>query len=212
MLSCETCRDRMLEYLYDLLESDERQEWDAHMKDCPTCQAELVRAKAQQQLLAIAAKMTFPAVRFTSPAADVEIRNPKSEIRKKKILFGFRISDFGFPAKRLVAAAAVLLALGAAVPAIWYGRDYRRTEETIALATQRIEETNKERRQIDEQLARQPQQKEERIAAVYKALGESQLRMRVQGPASLRAARRRIIRSSRRTSTVSRSRRRCPWK
>ena len=34
MFHCETCRSQMLEYLYDLLEGDERQAFEAHLKDC----------------------------------------------------------------------------------------------------------------------------------------------------------------------------------
>jgi anti-sigma factor RsiW len=67
MFSCEICRSQMLEYLYDLLEGDERQAWEAHVKDCPSCQAALVQAKGQQKLLAAAAKMEFANVHFTAP-------------------------------------------------------------------------------------------------------------------------------------------------
>ncbi|HEY7154976.1 MAG TPA: zf-HC2 domain-containing protein, partial [Gemmataceae bacterium] len=75
MYNCETCRSLMLEYLYDLLEGEERQTLEAHLTNCPACQAELVKAKGQRQLLATAAKMEFPDVRFTAPAATAEIRS-----------------------------------------------------------------------------------------------------------------------------------------
>src|SRR5579875_195083 len=62
-----TCCSQMLEYLYDLLETSERQAWEAHLNECASCQAEWVRAKRQQQLLALAAKIEFANVSFTPP-------------------------------------------------------------------------------------------------------------------------------------------------
>src|SRR5690242_13881211 len=105
MLSCETCRAWMLEYLYDLLEGDDAQAFQAHLTGCPACQSELVKAKGQQQLLAAAAKMAFPEVRFTAPPAPqppvVLLQRPR-RVR---------------PWRRWAVAASVLLALGVAAPA-----------------------------------------------------------------------------------------------
>ena len=85
MFHCETCRSQMLEYLYDLLEGDERQAWEAHLKDCPSCQASLVQAKRQQQLLAAAAKMEFANVRFAAPATSKSARRQgDKETRRRK--------------------------------------------------------------------------------------------------------------------------------
>jgi len=102
MLSCEF-RAQMLEYLYDLLESDERQALMVHLNDCPACQAELVKAKAQQQLLAAAAKMDFPDVRFTAPTAAPISAQPEVILLQRP--------HRPLRWRRWVAAAAVLLAL-----------------------------------------------------------------------------------------------------
>ena len=88
---------------------------------------------------------------------------------------------------RWLAAAAVLLALGAAAPAVWYGLDYRHNQETLALAEGRIKQANNDRIQADQQLARLPQQRQESIAAIHKAQRDTQLQVRVDGPASIRA-------------------------
>src|SRR5438309_12054801 len=71
MLSCESCRGQLLEYLYDLLDGAERQGLQEHVEQCPACQAALVKARAHQQLLGKAAKSEFPGVRFEAPATPV---------------------------------------------------------------------------------------------------------------------------------------------
>lgn len=175
MLHCETCRSQMLEYLYDLLEGDERQSWEAHLKDCPACQAALVQAKRQQQLLAAAAKMEFANVRFAAPpTSEQPAVLPLSRTRRPRRW------------RRWLAAAAILVALGAAVPALHYGRDYQRTEETVALAKSRIGQSQRDVLEAEQQLRRLPQQKDERIAAIRKAQLDAQLQVEVQGPANIR--------------------------
>jgi hypothetical protein len=200
MRNCENCCSQMLDYLYDLLEDDERQAWEAHLRDCAACQAELERAKAQQQLLAAAAKMEFAGMVFTPPAA---IGNPPNVERSgdratteggdrattgvgDRATTGVNRSG-GRWMRRWLAAAAVLLTCGAAVPAFWYGRDYRRTAEIVRVAEKRIDEAKKGRREAEQRLAQLPQLQQERLAAVEKAQRDSQLRVMVQGPDSLRA-------------------------
>src|SRR5437879_4888694 len=68
MHGCEACQGLLLEYLYDLLEGPERQTLVEHLGGCPACQAALAQAEAKRQLLAAAARMEFPDVRFTPPA------------------------------------------------------------------------------------------------------------------------------------------------
>jgi hypothetical protein len=71
MLSCETCRGQLLEYLYDLLDESDRRALVGHVAQCPACEAALVKARSQQRLLGAAAKASFPGVRFEAPAAAV---------------------------------------------------------------------------------------------------------------------------------------------
>jgi hypothetical protein len=177
MLTCGTCCSRMLEYLYDLLEASEQQAWKEHLKDCAACQAELARATDQKHVLARAAKMDFANVSFTPPVAGRIGASPVGGTGNAPVMFHWR---------RWLAAAAVLLAVGAAVPAFWYGRDYRHIEQTVAQAEERIQQAKKEGQEIEQQLARLPEQKQERIAAIHKAQRETQLQVEVQGPVALR--------------------------
>ena len=71
MDSCERYQAEMLEYLYDLPEEDEQRAFQEHLRQCPTCPARLREARQQQKLLAAAARMTFPGVRFEAPAEAV---------------------------------------------------------------------------------------------------------------------------------------------
>src|SRR5579884_1428754 len=140
MLSCGTCSSQMLEYLYDLLESDERQAWEAHLKKCATCQAELERTRAQQQLLARAAKMDFSHVRFELPPAGGTGAPPAAGgTNVPPVAGGTGVSPVGTDLarsprpmvirsqrwRRWLAAASVLVAVSVAGAAGWLGRDYR---------------------------------------------------------------------------------------
>jgi hypothetical protein len=176
MLSCATCCSQMLEYLYDLLEASERQAWEGHLKDCASCQVELARTKAQQQLLARAAKMDFAHVRFVPPAATATDRAPSLRLETIRPQLW----------RRWLAAASVLLAVSIAGTAGWLGRDYRRNEDALVQAEKRQEQANKDRLEAEQKLARLLQHKQEQIAAIYKAQRDSQLQVEVQGPAALR--------------------------
>jgi Flp pilus assembly protein TadB len=179
MLRCGTCRSQMLEYLYDLLEASERQAWEEHLRDCASCQAELVRATAQKQLLARAAKMHFANVSFTPPAAGGAGALPVATLRMKTK-----------PPRRWrqwFVAAAVLLAVALAGVGGWYGREYQRLEQIVAQAEKRIDQAQKDQQEINQQLLRLPEeQKQQQIAALDKIQNEAQLQVEVQGPAALR--------------------------
>src|SRR6516162_219384 len=118
MLNCETCRSQMLEYLYDLLEGDERQAWEVHLKDCAACQSELEQAKLQRQLLAKAAKMEFASVRFTPPSTESIV--PLIPASAEAI----RLQRPAQPRRwrQLLVAAALLLGFALAGGVGWYGR------------------------------------------------------------------------------------------
>src|SRR5262249_37616702 len=81
MYACHACQAQLLEYLYDLLDEADRQALAAHLGGCPACQAALVRAQAQQRLLAAAARLEFPAVRFTPPTAEAPPAPPAPRTR-----------------------------------------------------------------------------------------------------------------------------------
>src|SRR5437867_4270018 len=64
MISREQFHERVLDYLYDLLEGSEVVEMDAYLQVHPEARIELDRAR---NLLATAARVEFPAIRFEAP-------------------------------------------------------------------------------------------------------------------------------------------------
>jgi hypothetical protein len=99
---CGQIRTQLLEHLYGLLEEQDGRALTDHVSDCPTCQAELTRAREQMVLIAAAAKEEFPNVRFVPPIAEPALAQPLMATR--------RIRSVGF---RWAVAAAVLLTVGA---------------------------------------------------------------------------------------------------
>ena len=126
MHTCTSCQAQMLEYLYDLLDAAERQAVQNHLDACPACQAELARAGEQRRLLAAAARMEFPEVRFTPPVGTPQAAAPAVvpmplPVKKTR------------PWRRWAAAAAILLALGGvAAPGVWMERDYSHANRVVA--------------------------------------------------------------------------------
>jgi hypothetical protein len=66
-MTCESCEKQFLPYLYDLLDAAERDELDAHLRECSHCQIELDRARARRADIAVAVKSSFPDVVFKTP-------------------------------------------------------------------------------------------------------------------------------------------------
>ncbi len=192
MLSCGTCNSQMLEYLYDLLEGDERQAWEAHLTECASCQAELERTRAQQRLLARAAKMDFSHMRFELPPAGGSGLPPVAGgTGVSPVATDFALSPRPIAIRpqrwrRWLAAASVLVAASVAGAAGWLVRDYHRTEDAIAQAEHRLEQAKKDRLEAEQQLALLPQQKQEQIATLHKKQQDSQLQVEIQGPATIR--------------------------
>jgi anti-sigma factor RsiW len=177
MQNCETYRAQMLEHLYDLLDEAERQALQGHLDSCPACQAEMTKARRQQALLAAAARMEFPGVRFVPPEAPAEAA-PASV----PVVTPLRVR----PWRRWAVAAVVLLALGGVGgPAAWYGHDYVQTRHTVdakqaslAQARVRLSELEREKSQV-------PQERQRRKEQIAHDLREKQLKVKVTGPASV---------------------------
>src|SRR5438132_587066 len=112
MGSCVYYRAVLLDYLYDLLEDDESQKLRNHLESCDSCRAALLQAQGQQKLLATAARLPFPGVRFEAPLTTESSAGPATLKLPARLPRG----NWG----RYVAAAAVLLAVGGAA-AVWYG-------------------------------------------------------------------------------------------
>src|SRR5262245_20967326 len=108
MHGCQACQAMMLESLYDLLDAEERLFLTAHLAGCPACQQASQRARADQQLLAAAARMEFPNVRFTPPTEETTPAATPPPVLLPLPAPVARKARWG---RRLAVAAAVLLAL-----------------------------------------------------------------------------------------------------
>jgi hypothetical protein len=165
---CGPVQAQLLDFLYDLLEADEQRVFQEHLVQCALCQAALRDAQGQQQLLAAAARMEFPAVRFEPPP--------------EVLPFGQRSATrpVGRSWKRALAicaplAACILIALGLTA-------DYRNArsvrdqgEGRLAMARQAVDE-------LKDQLRRAKEVKDTRLAVLAKAAGERQFTVVVSGP------------------------------
>ncbi|MCE9565610.1 MAG: zf-HC2 domain-containing protein [Planctomycetes bacterium] len=69
MLRCTECQPLILDHLFGLLEAPEIKAVAAHLSTCPACAAERTEAAKVHGLIAQAAKIAFPAVRFEAPDA-----------------------------------------------------------------------------------------------------------------------------------------------
>jgi hypothetical protein len=130
-LNMDRCLDyqaQMLDYVYDLLDADVAGQLRNHLDVCPHCQSALQEAQGQQQMLAAAARLEFPAVQFTPPAAQPEpepVVLPMPQRTRRRIAW-----------RRWIAAAALLIALGlpTALGLDYAGarRDWNHQQEEIA--------------------------------------------------------------------------------
>jgi hypothetical protein len=153
MHSCEGCQNLLLDYLYDLLEGIERQEVQAHLQTCPACQIALAKVQKQQDLLAAAAKMEFPAVQFVRPAGEpiAPMRLPLPKPAPVKVRPWRRVmaaaavwlAAVGFT--QWLVSAAVMMVLFAIVGSIaWFASDY-------AVAQHAVNQRNTEFTQLTQQ-------------------------------------------------------------
>ncbi len=178
MHTCPECQAQMLEYLYDLLDETERQAMQAHLADCAHCRAQLTKAENQRELLATAARMEFPHVRFAAPVEQITpaVVPMTRHVKKSR------------PWRRWAVAAAVLLALaGLSAPGYWMERDYSQANRIIAekkavalAATQHGTDALAQIREL-------PRLETVKIEEVRKAERDNQLKLSVRGPAAATA-------------------------
>src|SRR5262245_34354445 len=123
MARCDEIRARLLEYQYGLLEPAEAAAVEEHLADCPDCPAALADAVKTRDLLARAAKFSFPEVRFEVPAEPPVVPTTPAPVRRT------------WPS--WVVAAALLLTAGAVVAPVasdWAGYLRHRGEVASAMS------------------------------------------------------------------------------
>jgi hypothetical protein len=174
---CGQYQAQLLDFLYDLLEGDEHRAVQDHLAHCPACQAALSHAQGQQRLLAVAAKMEFPAVRFEPPREHLPFAQrpaPPAPVRR----------TWG----RWAAAAVILLALaGLGAGGSWAWHDYRTArgvadgyQAELAHAKTAIKDAN-------DKLAAAPRERAEKERQVREAADRQKLKVVVSGPESVQA-------------------------
>src|SRR5262245_34420580 len=142
---CTELQSQMLDYVYDLLDGDDRRQFADHLEQCKACQDALRAAQSDQHLFAAAARMEFPNVRFQVPVEEPTPSLRLVEPEKPAVA----AADNG-PAvlpiaptvrrvrwQRWALAATVLLAVG--VPTL-FGLDYLGARRQVARSEERIAE------------------------------------------------------------------------
>jgi len=104
MKPCDNFQAQLLDYLYGLMDPEEVEAFSAHLKDCAGCKSTLSRSESHKQLLAQAARLEFPEVRFDPTEL------PPTAAKKRPALVGATPGRSGWV--RWALAAAVLLAIG----------------------------------------------------------------------------------------------------
>jgi hypothetical protein len=186
----------MLELLYELLDEQERQALLTHLADCSACQAALTAARQQQHLLATAARMEFPAVRFVAPqpeAAEQAVQPaPTTPAPAPAVLPINSPEPFaGKPAKwrhlrRWAIAAGLLLAIaGLGVPGYEHRRAYldarQRAEEQEAAVADARDRMARAKQQLDEAEA----SRKHEIETIERTVKAAGLQLVVVGPRNM---------------------------
>jgi hypothetical protein len=192
MHGCEACQGLLLEYLYDLLEGAERQALLDHLATCPACQAGLAQAEAKRQLLAAAARMEFPNVRFERPAEEPGQPAQPEPVEvlplKTPRVPGERGSRKRRAWTRWAVAAGLLLALGgAAVPAAHYGRTYVDARARVEAQERTVAEAHTRLHEAEQELADAARQRDKQIEEIRHQVKARELKMEVRGPRTVQS-------------------------
>lgn len=161
-MTCNHCQEQLLNYLYDVLDDAERAPIAAHLDSCPMCQSARNGLRAQQELLAEAAKESFAAVTFQPPA-----ETPK---RLGEPTLAMPRRQRGFSWVRVALAASVLMfVVGGGSMGIW---GWFRTKSEIELAEARVQEAKKREQEFNENLQRHRKQTEGEIRAIQEEINK----------------------------------------
>lgn len=141
MKRCEHYQAQLWDHLYGLLEAEDSLALIEHAGQCEECRAALLRADGNRKLLATAAKVEFPAVRFQAPANEAAVlKMPKRVAMARRTPRNLR---------RWGVAAAVLLALGAVgVPTGRYMGEYADRRHQVEEAGKSMDTLGKEERDL----------------------------------------------------------------
>ena len=112
MWNCINTEDKLLEYLYGLLDDQDQSFLSSHCSTCVACGEKLKKAQVQKEILVKASKAQFPEVKFTAP-----IDNVKDNQQAKILQYGATAVPGMQNARIWMWVAASVLTLGIGVPA-----------------------------------------------------------------------------------------------
>jgi hypothetical protein len=181
MYACQHCQELLLDHLYDLLPEAEQASLLAHLQTCSACRQALAQARAQQQLLATAAKRTFPEVTFHKPEPTA-VAEPTPPTLPPRVASQAAVSRWYTLA---AFAAGLLLCLGSVQ--VWYLRSQQHAQreqvaQLLAVTREQLREEQQNQRQEIESLERDLRQE---LQQLQNQADSQHLRLVVTGPRHL---------------------------
>ncbi|MSR30962.1 MAG: hypothetical protein EXR99_05590 [Gemmataceae bacterium] len=170
MWNCETTKTRILESLYSLLEPREVEEFEAHCLACPSCQSLREASKGQKEMLAAAARIQFPNIRFTPPIETLPMASSPRQFSKL--------------ARRVFALAAMLilaLGVGTFLQFRSLGNDHKTVKDFDLLIASAQDQVNRERSALNFLRS----EGINKVREAQEEIRKKQLKVIVTGPATL---------------------------
>lgn len=179
MLECQTCNDRLSEFVYGLLDDKEAAEVRAHLAECAACRDALAAVHDEQKLLGQAARAVRVVREFALPG---ETAPAKQDVPATLPFAPAQTSVRNVRGRRVLGwaiAAAILLAL--AGPLTWYRVKLGEYERELV-------DAREEYRQVEHMLEVLPaSQLRQHQAAIDKLHAQAAPHLLVVGPTALQA-------------------------
>jgi len=181
MDACQHCQELLLDHLYDLLPEAEQASLLAHLQTCSACRQALAQARAQQHLLATAAKRTFPDVTFHKPEP-MAVAEPTPPTLPPRVASQAAVSRWYTLA---ALAAGLLLCLGSVQ--VWYLRSQQHAQreqvaQLLAVTREQLRQEQQNQHQEIESLERDFRQE---LQHLQNQADSQHLRLVVTGPRHL---------------------------
>ena len=172
MLTHERFRELLLDYLYDLLDPAEAAQMEAHVSAHPEARLELDRARS---LLAAAARVEFPAVRFEAPTAPQEAALQPASPRPSETAPATRTRSLRRVIIGWAAAICALLAVGGlSYPTARHLSGYFHAEDQLAAADHNLKTANADLTKLNDERAAKVQAAEAKVEEVSKQIKDLQ--------------------------------------
>jgi hypothetical protein len=160
MQPCDSYQPQLLHHLFGLLDETEAATLQAHLRDCPACEAARKHAEEQQRLLSAAAKGDFSGVQFRRPAAEpaearvLPLGSAAPAVRRRARL-------------RWAVAASLLLGLSGSL--LYAGYSWHHHSTSLALAQQEEQQLAQRRDQDKARVAEEMREVQNAISDLEKS-------------------------------------------